>query len=286
MQVLAGGAQKQVVVSYSGCKPVSTDTISWACCRSTGCTLDSCAGTKNGTKCDTISQVANALTFTVGVDTTSITVQTHDGNLGGDSQYAGCTPGSTTASGATCCGGGGNGNSCGNEDAAGNQWYTSNTCDFAVDLSGCTVLPPEEDAPVSVSQPEPECTTNEQCAAATFDHLRGACVTSVTCDLSVNKCVSNYNAGFKCRTAAGNTCQTDGFCVAGNVDCPTDTYQPQGTVCRAASKACDVSNGSCVVPTAPPPPELASPQHWRRPILPTRPTHPPHSQLTLCPAAG
>lgn len=108
------------------------------CCRTSSCSLVSCLnqagetiyGDLTTTKCDGVVEA----TYQVPSDATSISVQVHDGALGGDPTFAGCKPGPCTTRPEGVCGGVGNGKSC----AAATPPYKSNACLYAISLEGCT----------------------------------------------------------------------------------------------------------------------------------------------------
>eukprot|EP00759_Apiculatamorpha_spiralis_P059040 PhF_6_TR962/c0_g1_i3/m.1822 len=119
-----------VTVSFAQCK---SGTVSWVCCKDSTCPVTSCDGSASGSKCDTMTYSK----FLVAAGSSSITLEYHDGILGGNID---CSVGTG------CCGG--SGGSCST---------VSGVCRTTLSLASCTCTsaPVPTPAPPTPAPPTP-----------------------------------------------------------------------------------------------------------------------------------
>jgi hypothetical protein len=228
--IVNGGVN--VKIDLSGCK--GGESMSWMCCRNSGCNILDCDGEKSmPAKCDEVTWA----TYFVPDGEDRVLVQIHDGAMAGN----------MTCSSGTCCGGAGT--SC-NNGVSGvcNQYVELSSCPNGENFgggggSGCTF---DEDCPASYDCATGVC-VNGQCTVTAVTDSRvcrassGPCDVAETCDGVSFDCPEDRlsASGVVCRAANG-ICDREEVCNGTSTECPMDAFKGVETVCRSVNGVCDV----------------------------------------------
>ena len=213
-QTLANGSVK-LTVSASSCQ--SSGTVSWIACLNSGCSATSCDGNTptSSNKCSSV-QVATFLFPATALTGLGASLQMGDPSQGGNIVC-------TTGSGSNCLG------SSSVTCTVSGSTPVSGVCQ--IDFLNNLWNNPD------FSTGKPQCSTSSQCVASDLCAVQtctsGFCKQTVAPSTQV------------CRASAG-VCDVTEKCDGTNLACPTNSFSPSTTMCRAAmtysdSTSCDVA---------------------------------------------